>query len=265
MTAIRIISLGWGIQSWTLAAMAALGEIDPVEFVIHSDTTWEKEDTYKFAEKWTSWLEDKGVKVITVVSNVARGVVKDEWSGTFIPAFTLSDTGSRGQLRRQCTGRWKIVPMRRYISLYLKERGIKKNPGIIHQMLGITTDEWHRAKDSDVKYIINKFPLLDMNMNRYNCVTWLRKNNLDVPVKSACTFCPYQSLDNWKQMKNTDGQDWEQAVWVDSKIRNERPPYPLFVHPARKILSEAVKIPKDEGADQLDMFDLECDSGYCFL
>ena len=27
---LRIISLGWGVQSWTLAAMAALGEIPPV-------------------------------------------------------------------------------------------------------------------------------------------------------------------------------------------------------------------------------------------
>lgn len=38
----RIISLGWGVQSFTLAAMAALDEIEPVDFAVHADTTEEK-------------------------------------------------------------------------------------------------------------------------------------------------------------------------------------------------------------------------------
>ena len=29
--ALTVLSLGWGVQSWTLAAMAALGEIEPGE------------------------------------------------------------------------------------------------------------------------------------------------------------------------------------------------------------------------------------------
>ena len=31
----RVISLGWGVQSFTLAAMAALGDIPPVDAAIH--------------------------------------------------------------------------------------------------------------------------------------------------------------------------------------------------------------------------------------
>ena len=46
---LKIISLGWGVQSWALAAMVALGELEPVDFAIHSDTTWERSDTYQFA------------------------------------------------------------------------------------------------------------------------------------------------------------------------------------------------------------------------
>ena len=35
----RVISLGWGVQSFTLAAMVALGELEPIDAAIHADTT----------------------------------------------------------------------------------------------------------------------------------------------------------------------------------------------------------------------------------
>lgn len=268
--ALKVISLGWGVQSWALAAMVALGELEPVDFAIHSDTTWEREETYKFAKRWTPWLQDRGVKVITVASEATRGQIKDEWAGTFVPAFTVGPDGSRGQLRRQCTGRWKITPMRRHIASYLNEKGLKKTPGVVEQWLGITLDEWHRAKDSDVRYIHHQFPLLDLRMKRSDCISWLKKNNLGIPEKSSCTFCPYHNKLTWQKMKRQDGLDWKEAVWVDQRIRDERPPYPLFVHDARKPLPEAVVIPEDFGARQLELLDvndqdISCDSGYCFL
>lgn len=59
---------------------------------------------------------------------------------------------------------------------------------------------------------------------------------------------------------------------VDQKIRNQRPPRPLYVHPARKPLPQAIQIPEDHGMVQIPLFDdgmnttnAECDSGHCFL
>lgn len=37
----RIVSLGWGVQSWTIAAMMALDDLPRAEFLVHADTTWE--------------------------------------------------------------------------------------------------------------------------------------------------------------------------------------------------------------------------------
>ena len=50
------ISLGWGVQSWTLAAMSALGELPRVDVAIHADTTHERSNTYAFAAVWCAWL-----------------------------------------------------------------------------------------------------------------------------------------------------------------------------------------------------------------
>lgn len=262
---LKIISLGWGVQSWVLVAMSALGELPKVDFAIHSDTTWERSATYEFARQWTPWLKRHGVNVVTVSD--AGQSEKASTTKTDIPAFTLDDTGSRGQLRRQCTNRWKIQPMRRRISEELLARGLNKDAGIVEQWLGITLDEWHRAKDSDVKYITHRFPLLDMKMTRADCAGWLQKHDLPMPIKSSCTFCPYHSRGAWEQLKRDGGADWAEAVEIDAKIRDVRPPYPLFVHPARIPLEEAINIPEDNGWTQLGMEipDDECDSGYCFL
>jgi len=261
---IKVLSLGWGVQSWTLAAMSALGELEPVDFAVHADTTWERKQTYEFAKRWTPWLEERGVKVVTVQDEAQER--KMSTSNTDIPAFTVDIANDvQGQLRRQCTGRWKITPMRRYIAAELQRRELDKTPGIVEQWLGISEDEWHRAKDSDVKYIAHRYPLLEKGMRRGDCVTWLERNGLEVPGKSACVFCPYHNRLAWEEMKRSEPEDWATAVEIDLQIRNVRPPYPLFVHNARVPLEEAVSIPEDKGFSQLGLLDAECDSGHCFL
>jgi hypothetical protein len=264
---LTVVSLGWGVQSWVLVAMSALGELPKVDFAIHSDTTWERSYTYEFAKQWTPWLEERGVKVVTV--NDAEHAQRVYTLKTDIPAFTIGEN-VYGQLRRQCTQRWKIAPMRRCIASELDRLGLSKKPGVVEQWLGITMDEWQRAKDSDVKYITHRFPLLDLEMTRQDCLNWLQNHDLPTPGKSSCTFCPYHSIVSWQNLKRQGGKDWEQAVEVDERIREKRPPCSLFVHPGRKPLPEAVIIPEDFGATQLELFasndnDAECDSGYCFL
>jgi hypothetical protein len=158
--------------------------------------------------------------------------------------------------------------MRRWIAGELKRRGLPKSLGIIEQWLGITRDEWRRAKDSDVKYIEHRYPLLELGMTRGDCLNWLKKHGLPTPGKSSCTFCPYHNAAMWAELKRQNGPDWKEAIKIDEAIRDKRPPYPLFVHSARIPLVEAVDIPEDYGVKQLSMFDdddAECDSGYCFL
>ena len=260
---LRVISLGWGVQSWTLAAMVALGELPPVDYAIHADTTHEAAGTYTHAAKWTPWLEDHGVKVVTVQANRPE-VVREDWgtSGSvLIPALTTDhNNGSEGQIRRQCTHDWKIMPIRRFIRSVIGA----PRPGAVESWQGISLDEWQRMRTSDVAYIENVYPLVDRRITRASCVSWLQEHGLDVPPKSACTFCPYHDLASWKRLKQAGGPDWDRAVEVDAAIRSVRPQHSLYVHPARVPLPEAIRIPEDVGAQQLEL-DMPCDSGMCFV
>ena len=260
----KVISLGWGVQSWTLAAMAALGEIQ-ADVAIHADTTWEKAATYAFRQQWEPWLQERGLRVVTV-SDEVQAVTKVTTEQTDLPAYTNTPNTRGGMLRRQCTHRWKIEPIRRWLREELQHQGLRKGPGAVESLQGISLDEWQRMKDSDVQWIVNRYPLVEMKLTRGDCVQWLERHGLPTPPKSACVFCPFQSVRTWQELKRNGGPDWEVALQVDAQIRTVRPPYDLFVHPARMPLAEAVTIPEDSGFSQAAMFDGDgCESGYCFV
>lgn len=176
-----VISLGWGVQSFALAAMSALGVLPKVDAAIHADTAFERSETYEFAAKWTPWLMERGVRVITVENktNFPHG------NGVFIPAYTVNrTTGEHGMLRRVCTERWKIRNIRRWLQA-------NRNGDSVEVWIGYTLDEAERSKPSDVKYAVNYFPFLDAfdpPMPRWKAEKWLNKNGLEIPVKSGCIF-----------------------------------------------------------------------------
>ena len=203
----RVLSLGWGVQSFTLAAMSALGELEPLDAAIHADTTHDSVLTYKFAAKWTPWLEARGVNVITVRAD-DTDYIDRKYNHTQIPAFN----NSGGMGKRQCTTNWKIVPVRRMIRQLSGGKPVE-------QWIGISLDEIQRANRSGVQYVTNRFPLVEKRITRSACVAWLEKNGLEVPPKSACVFCPYHGINNWRQTKAVD-EDWQEAVRVDEEIRH---------------------------------------------
>lgn len=243
---LRILSLGWGVQSFTIAAMAALGEIENFDAAIHSDTTFESEATYRFRAKWESWLVARNIKIITTTDFVATQSLfnNPEKESVFVPAYFLNDDYSppkRGQLNRSCTDRWKIRPMRKVISQMLKERGMTKRRGVVEQLLGISLDERQRMNTSDVGYISNSFPLIDRRMTRNDCLTWLDLHGIEQPKKSACVFCPYSNKARWNSLKRSGGRDWEVALRFDNAIRKiGTRKRLLFIHPGLKPLDRAI-------------------------
>jgi hypothetical protein len=264
-----ILNLGWGIQSFTIAAMVALGELPSIDAAIHADTTHERSATYDFAKRWTPWLEVRGMNVITVMPD-KTAPVNNGFGWPQIPAFASSSKG--GGIQRQCTGKWKIIPIRRWIQYERTDRLIARLSGLsdglpnrlenVEQWIGISLDEAERMKPSDVKYITHRWPLIEKRMTRNDCIQWLQRHDLEVPVKSYCVFCPFHNRAAWYAMKKENGADWQKAVEVDEAIRKARPPYDLFVHADRIPLVD-IRSPQDNG--QLELFDQNECEGVCFV
>lgn len=261
---ITALSLGWGVQSLTLAAMSALDYLPKLDAAIHADTGHENPETYAIAERLTPWLAGHGVKVITVQPENNDPVQPSWGSGSIqIPAFTTSRTSqATGQVKRQCTRHWKITPIRAAIRQLSGGKRLPANA--VEQWQGISLDEAHRMRTSDVKYINNRYPLVELRLSRADCIQWLQDHGLPVPDKSACVFCPYQSMNHWREMKRRGGDAWRKIVETDLAIREVEKANTVYLHPARVPVTTAVSIPEDQGAFQPEL-DLPCDSGHCFV
>jgi hypothetical protein len=219
---VHIISLGAGVQSSTIALMAARGEIEPMpNCAIFADTQAEPASVYK----WLDWLEKQlpfPVHRVTKGNLAQAALIKKtkrdgsgEWSKSCIPAFIKNPDGSCGLLQRQCTSDYKVVPLTRTALQIMKDTGAS---GVV-QWIGISLDEVHRMKPSRDKRITNRWPLVDKKMHRWSCLNWMRANWYPQPPRSACVYCPYHSDTEWRRLRDEEPEEFAKAVQFDRDYR----------------------------------------------
>ena len=147
--------------------------------------------------------------------------------------------------RRQCTSEYKIRPLKAAARTALGYPSPRRIPrGVFaEQAIGISVDEIGRAKDADVSYLKNVFPLLDLGWTRADCESYLTARNWVGAVKSACLGCPFHSNSQWREIRDNDPPGWADVVAFDRQIRHGHPRSPAtgrryFLHPSCRPLEE---------------------------
>lgn len=262
------LSLGAGVQSTTVALMAAQGLITPMpECAIFADTQAEPRAVYEHLEWLTSGVLPFPVHRVTegsLTQIIGKQRKTGQWKHMPIPAFIAGANGKAALANRSCTRDFKIDPIRRKVR-ELVGLTRKKSPlePIVEQWIGISLDEAHRMKDSREAWVSHRWPLIEHRMTRTDCLSWLAKMGYPTPPKSSCTFCPFHDRTAWEAVK-ADPAAWAEALEVDERIRDlwrGRVPSGLYLHRSLKPLAEALAEPATD-ADQIDMFGNECE-GMC--
>lgn len=261
---LTVISLGAGVQSSTMALMSHVGDLPRADAAIFADTQEEPKQVYEYLE----WLKKTVSFPIHVVSvgSLGQSIIDGMTSGRMDARPPLFTAGG-GMLRRQCTGDYKIVPIKREIRRLLG-KGPRSYiaPGTVEQWVGISLDEIYRIKPSYVEYIVRRDPLVERRMRRSDCAAWLTAHGFPIPAKSACTFCPYRSNARWRELKESDPEGFLRAVEIDEIIRPGMPgprrhkDERWYVHHSREPLKD-VDLSRNPPV-QLDMFNNECE-GMC--
>jgi hypothetical protein len=221
---LRVISLGAGVQSTTLALLAAHGEIaGPMpDAAIFADTGWEPQAVYDHFEDLARRLHNHFPVYRVTNGNIRDALTTDE-PGRYasVPFFLKQQNGGRGMGRRQCTHEYKLKPLDwKYRDLLGKGRKDRIRAGAVEQLQGITTDEAHRMKPSRVRWKVSRYPLIELRMTRTDCKRWLERNGYPVPPKSSCIGCPFHSNETWRWLRDNHPDDWADACAVDRIIRS---------------------------------------------
>ena len=149
----EIISYGGGVQTAALLVLTAQGKIDnPAERAVFADTGSELRVTLEHIYSvMVLYGKENDIPIYTAKSS--RGPLH-EWSGEMMLPMYFADGGF---YRRQCTYKWKIAPIRKW----LRAEGAKKAT----VQIGITKEESHRMKDANEKWITHRWPLYELGMD----------------------------------------------------------------------------------------------------
>lgn len=89
---------------------------------------------------------------------------------------------------RWCTDKFKVRPQLKYF----------ERPCINYH--GISFEERHRAKQSRNKGIDLKYPLIEKQLGRNDCIDIIKEHSVIVPKRSGCFFCPMMKKKEFRSL-----------------------------------------------------------------
>lgn len=241
--ALDAVSLGAGVQSTTLMLLAEEGRLPRPDVGIFADTGWEPAVVYEHLARLEAACT---IPIVRVKAPPAKGRPTGDLRadsltvGAFVrmPVFVADRTGLReSMVRRQCTEEYKLKPLKAEIRRRLGYPHPRPVPrGVVaRQWIGISRDEVHRAKDPDVRYLANAFPLLGIGIDvglvgadgrpgwtRQDCVRYLEAAGWGSTPKSACIGCPFHGNRQWRDLRDNHPAEWADAVAFDRALRQTR-------------------------------------------
>lgn len=277
----HILNLGAGVQSTTVYLLNMEGKINPkIDLAIFADTQDEPKAVYQHLE-WLQSLNDIPIIIASLGSlgnDLKNGRLPSRKSASSLPLFTKAKDGTFGILRRQCTSDYKINVIHKamreqVLGLKYRQRWPKKINLV--QYFGISSDEARRSINSakSAKNFHNsqaRFPLLEINWTRANCMKYLQEKVPHTVPRSACVYCPYHSDTEWYRIKTEDPESWQRVLEVDSIIRdktavlNKHMKSELFLHKECKPINEIDFIELMKKDKSGPKFTQECE-GMCGL
>lgn len=278
---IHSFSFGGGVQSTAALVLAAQGKLPATDdsyrwdvFLFanvgdraeHPATLAYVEDVAKpFAAKNRIELREvRRLKRDKTPNDLLDRIEKNDRS---LPFPVRMNNGMPG--RRSCTAEFKINPIERELRRMgaAPEDGKRAIVGI-----GISLDEIQRAKgwgevDPRSPTQIREYPLLRLGIRRRDALAIIAEAGLPEPPRSACWFCPFHSLDEWRRLRREQPELFDRAVALEARLNErqaEQGKPPIWLTRYAKPLSEVVQDQLVIDLDQYGAGDAPCDSGHCF-
>ncbi len=264
----RTFSFGGGVQSTAVLILAAMGRVQYDSFLfanVGNDS--ENPATLEYVGTVAKpYAAAHGIELVELQRKRQKtgemltlyGNLLSSKSSINIPVYM--GTGAPGN--RNCTGDFKID----VIGRWQKQHGAtKETPAVCG--LGISMDEIQRARtESGIAWQTLEYPLLDLRMNRRDCVKVIQDAGLPVPPKSSCWFCPFHRRDEWMQLKRNTPELFDKAVALENTLNERRAMLGkdnIYLHSSLVPLVNAVGDQMVFNFEEVD--DMPCDTGHCFI
>lgn len=174
--------------------------------------------------------QDAGIRFVVLESPLYQDYLRDfgKKRVVSIPFWTVDQNGRKGKMMRNCTMDYKINLIQNYVrwELFGYRKGQRTKPEDMkaHEMhIGFSTEERQRCKENPHKMFVNRFPLVEMGLERKDNYAYIRDVWGLETKASACTFCPFHRNYFFEHLKNTEPEEYTDLVGFDRMLEREQP------------------------------------------
>lgn len=205
-----IWSYGGGVQSVAIAVLLAQGKLPQPERIVIADTSREAQSTWRYLHHHVAPLLAQHHLTVEIASHDLATVDLRRGDKLLLPAYSL-ETGAPAPT--WCSVEWK----RRVVRRWLRQQGYSaRRPVTI--WLGISVDEYQRAKGSGVQWCEHAYPLLTLRLTRRDCRNLIAAAGLPQPAKSACWMCPFRNAQERAMLSPAERM---KADALDAQLRRD--------------------------------------------
>lgn len=216
-----IVGFGGGVNSMAALVLLRRAGIRP-DLVSFADTGGEKPETYAYLSVVSEWLARAGFPELVVVKNESPVSGDATLEASCVRRQTLP---SRAFGYSSCAMRWKVEPQDKFLNHWppaVAAWVAGKKP---IKVLGYDGGEQRRASITETTKLRFWYPLLDERIDREGCVELLRSEQLPLPPKSACFFCPSSTKTEVLALRREHPDLFARAVAMEAgAAANEKDP-----------------------------------------
>ena len=208
----QIVSYGGGTNSTALLiGLHERGERpDAITF---ADTGGERPETYAYVATMNEWCRRNGFPEIVTVRKGGRPETLEE------NCLRMKMLPSAAYGYKGCSHKYKIEPQEAWENKHPACKATWKAGGKVTRLIGYDADEHHRAKIPEDDKHTFRYPLVEWDWGRDECVAAIARAKLCQPGKSACFFCPSSKPPEIRLMAATHPELIERALAMEANAQ----------------------------------------------
>jgi hypothetical protein len=271
MTTQQVLNYGGGWQTTGMLELVRQGQLPRPDRTVIADTGRERKTTWRYLESTARpCMAEIGLEIEVAPRSLAYVDIYAHNGDLLLPVYTLT-----GKLSAFCSTEWKARVVERYLHLtelghsqaeiaamtqqQVKAEMKRRTSGEYTNWIGFTYDERKRIKGTEGRW----FPLVEMMITKEDNRAILETAGWPPPTSSACWMCA--NLDNaeWRNIRESDPDDFESACVLDEEIRENdlfNGGSGVWLHHSRVPLREADLAVEDRKGPAR-----QCGLGMCFI
>jgi len=206
-----VVAYGGGVNSTAMLVLMKRRGIIP-RLILFADTGGERPETITGVQKVSDWCVANGMPAIITVRQESKTFGGENLEQNCLRTKSLP---SIAYGFKSCSEKFKIRPQNRFFANWKPAIDWWKTGQKITKFIGYDAGEERRAKiSSDNRYLF-RYPLIEWQVYREDCVEICEIEGLPI-LKSACFYCPSSTKPNIRMLAKDYPELFQRALAMES-------------------------------------------------